>query len=396
MGTDKFGKGVFMKSEEAFEKIFGCNSEKTLFCPYRVCPLGAHIDHQHGKVTGFAVDKGVHFSYKKTGDGSIALSSLQFDGQKSFNLKNIPPKQCDWADYMRGASKVLAEEKNISCGLTGVFDGDLPAGGISSSAAVIIVFLKALADVNGIVLSNDEMISFSRKAENEYVGVNCGILDQSCEVLCKKDSLLFLDTSDGSFSLIKKPENCADFEIGIFYSGLERSLAGTDYNSRVEECCTASSLLMGETKNTGRYLLRDVPEDVFRKNKNTLPENIRKRAEHYYSESERVEKGVKAFSDGNIAEFGKFINESGMSSVVNYEAGCEELIALYEILRDTEGVYGARFSGAGFKGSCMAVINPDFKEKIKSEVTQKYLNRFPELKTEFSVTFCKTADGVGI
>ena len=147
----------------------------------------------------------------------------------------------------------------------------------------------------------------------------------------------------------------------------------------------------GKFKET---FLRDVPYSIFEQYKDKLPENWRKRAEHYYSEYDRVKRGAEFWRKGDIERFGKLSFESGQSSIYKWETGSGELIALYEIMKRTEGIYGGRFSGAGFKGCCMAIIDPSFEEKVVENVTREYLKIFPSLKGKYSVHVCNTSDGV--
>lgn len=390
-----------MNCKEKFFEIYGKEAEGVSFCPYRVCPLGAHIDHQMGKVTGFAIDKGISIAYRPKQNGVVELVSLQFPKRAQFHIASVPKhKEGDWADYLRGACLMLSKKFSLEVGLCGVIEGSLPIGGLSSSAAVTIAFLTALCKVNNIKISQKELIKTALKAENNYVGVSVGKLDQSCEVYCRKDKLLYLDTKDDSFELIPQNKAMKPYEIAIFFSGMERNLIGSGYNMRVDEVKSAAYALMAFSgMEYGKFsdtYLRDVPKEVFDKYKDRLPQNWRKRAEHFYSESERVEKGAKAWTDGDLESFGELVFESGFSSIYNYETGADELKEIYNIMKETNGIYGGRFSGAGFKGCCMALINPDFKEQIQKEVTQRYLKAFPQYKDTFSVHFCKTADGCGI
>lgn len=132
---------------------------------------------------------------------------------------------------------------------------------------------------------------------------------------------------------------------------------------------------------------------MYHKYKDKLPEKWAKRAEHYYTEFKRVQNGVEAWKNGDIVSFGRLMTESGNSSIYNYETGSDELKAIHEIMLETDGIYGGRFSGAGFKGCCVALINPEYKESIKEKITKEYLKRFPKYKNSFSIHFCKTADG---
>ena len=365
------------------------------FCPHRVCPLGAHVDHQHGLITGFALDRGITFYYEPT--EKFRLESLNFPGTMKFSLSHVPPRQGNWGDYLRGAVRSLAARYELRRGVTGVFEGSLPVGGLSSSAALIISFLTALCRANGLTLDPRELIDVAFEAETEYVGVQVGILDQSCEVYAQRGKLLFLDTRDRSYDLIPKPENMPPFEIAVFFSGIERSLAGSAFNIRVDELKAAAYALKGwsgvEYGSFGNTRLRDVPFEVYKKYRDRLPENWRKRADHYYSEFERVQRGVRAWRAGDLKEFGDLIFQSGASSINQYETGSDELKRIYDLMRQTPGIYGGRFSGAGFKGCCMALIDPAAKREIADRITAGYVKTFPHLKEKFSIHFCQTADG---
>ena len=388
-----------MLCEKIFEERYQRSPSGMAFCPYRICPIGAHSDHQLGKITGLAINKGIHIAYGPKKSGIIELSSLQFDKRAQFHINSVPEeKQMDWADYLRGATLALAEKYPLKMGIAGVIEGTLPIGGLSSSAAVIIAFLSALSNVNGIKLTSSEMVSMALQAENKYVGVSCGKLDQSCEIYSKKDHLLYLDTKDDTFELIPTNPKMKPYEIIIFFSGLERSLVGSKFNMRVDECRSAAYALKAYAgMEYGRMTetnLRDVPYEVYLKYKDRLPENWRKRAEHWYTEFMRVEAGAEAWRNGDIETFGKLSFESGKSSIYNYETGSPELKKLYEIMTETDGIYGGRFSGAGFKGCCIALIDPSFRESVLEKVSKEYLKAFPDLTGKYSVHITQSADGV--
>lgn len=372
--------------------------KEKVFCPYRVCPIGAHSDHQGGLITGFAIDKGIEIEYTKTTDGKIRLQSQEFGKTKDFCIGKNPEKENDWADYLRGVLVFLEKKYPLSYGIDGLIKGSLPIGGLSSSAALCLSFLGALCNANDIKLTERELIDTAFLAETQYVGVRVGKLDQSCEVLSKKDHLLYLDNKDGSYKLIEKKPNMKPFEIAIFFSGVERSLVGSKFNMRVDEMKSAAYALKAyhglEYGKFADTVLRDVPYEVFMEHKDKLPENWRKRARHYYSEFERVKKGVTAWENGDIETYGKCSFESGYSSIYNFETGSDELKKLYEIMLETDGIYGGRFSGAGFKGCCAALISPEYKEEITYKITKEYLKEFPMLEGKFSVHFCNTSDGV--
>ena len=384
---------------ERFEQIYKKAPQCVAFTPYRICPIGAHSDHQLGKITGIAINKGIHIAYGPKENGVVEIQSLQFEGRAQWHVQATPSqKQDDWADHLRGATIALDKRYPLRRGLCAVIDGELPIGGLSSSAAVIITFLSALCAINGIKLNPSELITISQEAENKYVGVACGKLDQSCEVYCKKDHLLYMDLQDDAYELIPKHPDMKPYKIAIFFSGIERSLAGSAFNMRVDECRSAAYALKayagldyGKFEETN---LRDVPYDVYMKYKDKLPDNWRKRAEHWYTEYFRVQKGAEAWRKGDIEKFGRLSFESGLSSIGNWETGSPELKALYEIMTRTKGIYGGRFSGAGFKGCCMALIDPEYEESVVENVTRDYLEIFPELEGKFSAHICESADGV--
>lgn len=397
--TEYSETGASGKAIGAFEQTYRKSPEHTAFTPYRVCPIGAHSDHQLGKITGFAIDKGIHIAYGPKMNGVVEISSLQFPKRAQWHVSSTPSeKQGDWADHLRGATIALNSRYPLRTGLCAVLDGELPIGGLSSSAAVIITFLSALCRLNGVALSSKELIEISKEAENKYVGVSCGKLDQSCEVYCRKDHLLYMDMKDDSYELIPDSPAMKPFEIAIFFSGLERSLAGSKFNMRVDECRSAayalkafSGMEYGKFEETN---LRDVPYETYLACKDKLPENFAKRAEHWYTEFKRVEAGAEAWRRGDIEEFGRLSFESGYSSIHNWETGSPELIKLYEIMTQTDGIYGGRFSGAGFKGCCMALIDPAYRESILEKVEKEYLAVFPALEGKYSAHICNTADGV--
>ena len=389
-----------MQCEAKFLEIYGRDPEGLSFSPYRICPIGAHSDHNLGKITGLAIDKGIHIAYRPKQNGVIEMGSLQFPKRAQWHIREIGGKTGDWADYLRGATWALAKEHALSVGLCGVIEGSLPIGGLSSSAAVILAFLEALCNVNRIHLAPQELIDVAYDAEKNYVGVNVGTLDQSCEVLSKKDHLLYLDCADNRFELIPTNPRMKPYGIAIFFSGLEHSLAGSKYNMRVDELRAGVYALQAfsgaEYGKFNEAMARNVPWQVYQAYKDKLPAPWARRCEHWYTEFRRVEAGAEAWRRGDIEEYGRLSFESGWSSIHNWESGAPEQIRLYEIMRETGGIYGGRFSGAGFKGCCMALIDPAKADSIREEVERKYLTSYPEMKGKYSFHLCHSADGVSV
>lgn len=382
-----------------YNKHYGESSNiRFSFCPYRICPLGAHVDHQHGLVTGFALNYGIGIAYTINDDGLCQVVSHNFEKRKRFNVKDILEKQNDWCDYIRGVVKVLQNDYILTKGIDAYIYGELPVGGLSSSAAIIISFLKAICDANNIKLTNQQLIDYSYKSETEFMGMSIGKLDQSCEVLSKKDKLLVLDTNTGEYETIEMQNKAQDYEFLIIHSGAERLLASSAYNIRVDECKSAAFIVnsyLGIYKKFKDTYLRDLSYDDFMKYEMKMPTNFSKRAEHFYLENERVKKGKDAWMNGDIVDFGKLVSESGKSSIELYEAGSPLLIDLYNIIISIEGVYGTRFMGGGFNGACLAIINPKYESKIIEEIKSKYSIAHNEYASKMGIFVCESSDGVG-
>lgn len=369
-----------------------------LFSPYRVCPLGAHVDHQHGLVTGFAIDKGVDLWFDIRQDSLVQLHSETFSGDISFDISTPTLiRQKNWGDYARGAKYALQKRFSLKRGIDGILKGSIPVGGLSSSAAVLIAYVMAFAKANSIQLAPFEVMKIASEAEREYIGLNNGLLDQACIALGKKDHLLMLDCESNEYRLIPKHPAMPDFELAVFYSGLTRSLMSSDYNLRVAECRTAAWIVQAfeniPLKSLEKTFLRDISETMFRRHSNEMPSRFSRRAQHFFSEYKRVREGVTAWETGNLEWFGSLTKASCESSINNYECGSPELVAIYKAMLETEGIYGGRFSGAGFKGACVALVDPAKKESIQRQVTERYLEQFPQYKNSFCVYFCKSDDG---
>jgi len=386
---------------ESFKQKYNSSDIRIVKSPLRICPLGAHVDHQEGLVTGMTLDSSVNMVYAPSENGYVRVQSLDFPDEDYFHLNHVPAMlPGSWANYMHGAVLALKQDFVIKRGINAIISGKLPIGGLSSSAAVTTAYLIALCDVNNIKISKLDLIKYSHWVETNYIGLKNGILDQSANILSKKNHLLFMDCKTRKYELIEKPASMPDFEVIVVYSGLSKSLIGTDYNNRVEECKVAAWILQeleyGNIYPFAEVTLRNIEPDIYYKHKEKLPSRFQRRAEHFYSENERVKKGVEAWENGDLQAFGKLMFESGESSVYNYECGCPELITIFNILKECKGVYGARFSGAGYRGCCIGLIDPHYKKSIKESIDSKYPVKHPQYKGTYKIHFCKTDDAARI
>lgn len=369
--------------------------------PLRICPLGAHVDHQEGLVTGMALDSSVDMVFAPNNDGYIRVQSLDFPDEEYFHVDNVPEMIPGfWGNYLRGVVLSLQRDYLVTKGFNAIISGELPIGGLSSSAAVTTAYLLALCDINGIEVGREDLIQYSHWVETDFIGLKNGILDQASNILSKDGYLMFMDCKTGEYELVEQSAEITKFEVLVVYSGISTALMGTDYNNRVDECKVSAwilqELVQDEIASLGEMKLRDIKPADYEKYREEIPGRFRKRAAHYFSEFQRVKEGVEAWQDGDIEKFGRLMFESGESSVHNYQCGCPELITIFEILKNTPGVYGARFSGAGYRGCCIGLIDPTQKEFIKEIIDQEYPAKHPEYKDKYKVHFCKTDDGARI
>jgi galacturonokinase len=387
--------------ENSVKKIYGIETPGHVRSPLRICPLGAHVDHQNGLVTGMALDVNVNLLFAPDKQGFVRVQSMDFPDEDYFQIDHVPDMLPGfWGNYLRGAVLSLARFHKLRYGIKGIIQGKLPMGGLSSSAAVITAYLLALCEVNDIPYIKEDLIQWSHWVETSYIGLNNGILDQSANILSERDSLMLMDCASGEWSLVKKGSMMPKFEIVIVNSGFNKSLMSTDYNNRVDECkiaaCILEEITYGKITSYKDAKLRNIKIDEWKKHESALPGRFAKRARHFFTENERVAKGIDAWRSGELVEFGKLMFESGDSSINNYQCGCTELITIFEILKATPGVYGARFSGAGYRGCCIGIINPEFKDEIRSRISKLYPEAHPDYADKYSIHFCTTANGASI
>ncbi len=386
---------------ENYERKFGAAPSRAVRSPLRVCPLGAHVDHQDGVVSSMALTESIDLAYTPTSDGYIRVQSLDFPDEEYFHVDEVPNMvPTFWGNYLRGAVLSLSRTFKLQHGIHGVVRGNLPIGGLSSSAAVTTAYLLALCDVNDIELTPRQLIDYSHWVETDFIGLNNGILDQSANILSKDGYLMVMDCLTEEFQMVPRSTSMPEFEIVIVYSGISTTLIQTDYNNRVDECKVAAWLLQElgglEVSAFRDVTLRDIPREVYDRHNGELPGRFRRRAEHYYGELERVELGIEAWKRGDIEEFGRHVFASGESSITKYESGCPELITIYETLAESDGVYGARFSGAGYRGCCIGLVDPAYKASIKQRMDEVYPVQHPEFRDRYQVFFSKTADGAEV
>ena len=369
-------------------KVFGVE------VPLRICPLGAHVDHQDGVVTGMTVDRSLLLAAVPSDGPMVRIESLGFDGVVTADVTAEPGgAQGFWGDYLRAALSALGSRARLRRGFRAVVRGELAGAGLSSSAAVLLAYLAALARVNSVELTAGQLAELVQLAENSTIGVASGLLDQSVMVHAELGSLTRIDCRSLEVAQIPAPIDDHPMAVIAAFSGAGRSLASSGYNTRVAECREAARnlLQLSGRPSDAEARLRDVDPDVFAEHGRRLPRGQRLRASHFFSEMERVDRGAEAWRRGQRDLFGQLVTASGESSIANYECGTPPLTALFELLRDEEGVLGTRFSGGGFGGTCIALAVPEACDQIISSVSARYAEAVPELAPSAFFRACSPA-----
>lgn len=359
-----------------FKKVFGTKEGiRTFFAPGRVNLIGEHTDYNGGHVFPCALDLGTYAIACKRDDSKIRLYSRNFEdlGIIEADVSHLVyDKKHDWANYPKGVVKMFKDAGyKIQTGFEVLFFGNIPNGaGLSSSASIELATSILLKGLFNLDIDMIEMVKLSQKSENEFIGVNCGIMDQFAIGMGKKDHAILLDANTLKYEYA--PVKLDGISIVIANTNKRRGLADSKYNERRSECENALKKLQEKLNISS---LGDLSEERFEANKYLIKNEIeRRRAKHAVYENQRTIKATKALNDGNIELFGKLMNESHISLRDDYEVTCSELDILVESSWKN-GAIGARMTGAGF-GGCTVNLVPDnklteFIEKVGKEYEEK-------------------------
>lgn len=379
----------------SYEQEIAPQMVSVIASPYRICPLGAHIDHQGGPVLGMTINACTLMAFYPESDDRVRLKSKNYPGKVNFSLADIPDSPGSfWGVYPRAAALALKEKYQLRRGICGLLDGMLPGCGLSSSASVLLAYLHGFAQVNELDLSPWDYVNLTRRAENHFIGLNNGILDQTSIVFGKKGHLLHIDTVDKTVTRLeqRRPEN--DYRIIVAYSGYSRELTTSGYNSRVDECRLAAAELSRLAGRPGAEMLSSVELKTFERFGPQLQAHIGRRANHFFSESQRVMEGVAAWNNGDIETFGKLMNLSCGSSIEQYECGVPAVCDLQQIVSGADGVYGSRFMGGGFGGCVVGLARSSHATVVAEEIETTYKQLHPEVAEQAFVRLGRSDDGV--
>ena len=363
---------------KVFKEKFGSEGDiRSYFAPGRVNLIGEHTDYNGGHVFPYALTIGTYAIVRKREDRNFRFYSTNFEslGVIEASLDNLKyDKALDWTNYPLGVVWAFIEKGYpVDCGFDMLLFGNIPNGsGLSSSASVEVVTGVALRDLFGYDdISMIDIALFGQYSENNFNGVNCGIMDQFAIAMGKKDQAIFLDTSDLSYTYA--PIKLADEKIVIACSNKKRGLGDSKYNERRAECEEALAEL--QTKLDIKAL-GELSEEECEANKDLIKSEVRqRRAKHAVYENQRTLKAVDALKAGNLEEFGKLMNASHVSLRDDYEVTGIELDTLVENAWKQEGVIGSRMTGAGFGGCTVSIVKTDCVDKFIENVGKAYLEK---------------------
>ena len=362
--------------EQKFQEVFGIPAEKQFFAPGRVNLIGEHTDYNGGNVFPCAIDKGTYGLVKKRDDRKFRMYSENFAdlGIMEFTLDELTnEKKHDWANYPKGVIKMFLEAgQKIDSGFDILFSGNIPNGaGLSSSASIEMLTAIVLKDLFNLSIDPVEMAQLGKKTENLFIGVNSGIMDQFAVAMGKKDNAILLDCNTLKYDYV--PVVLKDEVIVIANTNKRRGLADSKYNERRAECDEA--LVELQTKLPIKAL-GELSIEQFEANKDLIKSPIRqKRAKHAVYENQRTLKAQKELSAGNLAEFGKLMNQSHISLRDDYEVTGVELDTLAALAWEQPGVVGSRMTGAGFGGCTVSIVKKDKVDDFIKNVGEAYKNK---------------------
>ena len=336
---------------------------ESAFAPGRVELLGNHTDYNGGVVLSAAIDLGISAQGQATDDGFIRLSSEGIEGEISLPFDTLKPAD-SWSDYPVGVAKVLSDAGQPVRGFQARYHSTLPLGaGLSSSAAIEVCTGVLLSRIFQFPVEPLSLAKLCRKAENEFVGVNCGLLDQVSSIFGKKGHAIFLDCRAETVENIPFPTGTG---LLIVHSGVKHALTGGEYNERRAQCFEAARIL-------GVPALRDASSAQLEACE--MPSVVKRRAAHIVGENERVFAALNFLKNGEADAFGQLMTESHRSSINNFENSTPELDALVEIAIAQQGVYGARLTGGGFGGAIVALVASAEMDRAASAIIAAYHER---------------------
>jgi galactokinase len=362
----------FSEIAQKFNETFGRRA-RLYRAPGRINLIGEHTDYNEGFVLPAAIDKDVIFALERNGSDQYRFYANDLDQLFNVSMDSLHYTQVNWPNYLMGVIDQLKKRGHEIGGFDCVFGSDIPIGaGLSSSAAIESGLATALNDLFDLKESRLDLVKLSQKAENEFVGVNCGIMDQFASIFGKKNYVFRLDCRSLEYNYY--PLDLQGKSILLIDTQVKHELASSEYNTRRKECETG-------VKEIAQYhsdvkSLRDVTPTLLKEFKGKMEPLIYKRCNYVVTENERVLKACEDLSNLKIDDFGRKMYETHLGLRDEYEVSCPELDFLVDQTVNHEGVYGARMMGGGFGGCTINIVESSELLKLKHEITDAYSNRF--------------------
>jgi galactokinase len=374
---------------DQFERHYGIHPRLIVRAPGRVNLIGEHTDYNDGFVFPAAIDRATYVAARPRDDDKIHIVAVDLQDADEFTLNQIEHSQAhSWSNYIRGVAKGLLIAGHTLGGANLLITSDVPRGaGLSSSAALEVATGYTFQLLNRLNILGEELALLAQGAENTFVGVQSGIMDQFISALGRQDHALLLDCRDLNYRPIPLPP---DVKIVVCDSQTERSLAASAYNQRRLECGEAVRLFKQWYPKI--MALRDISVEQFRAHKADLPEPVRARARHVISENDRAVRGAAALESGDVTTFGKLMDESHLSLRDDYQVSVPALDTLVAAAQSVPGCYGSRLTGAGFGGCTVSLVDRAAVERFKTTVAAAYLKATGRATL---IYVCRASDGVG-
>jgi len=371
---------------QQFQSHFNAKPEIIVRAPGRVNLIGEHTDYNDGFVLPMAIDREVMIALRPREDDTVRLFSLDLETESDFELSSLT-RGSDWIEYPKGIAHELQKAGFKIKGFDAIMTGDVPRGaGLSSSAAVELAVARAFSVVSGFEWNAPVMAKLAQKAENEWVGVNCGIMDQMASAACKEGYALFLDCRSLEIQHAPLPKGVS---VVILDTSTRRGLVDSAYNERRSQCEEAARWF-------GVKALRDVSVDEFErktKEEKGLNEVTMRRARHIVTENERVLEAIEVMRKGNVIRLGELFNASHDSLRDDFEVTNDALNIVVECAREQSSCYGARMTGAGFGGCAVALVKEEKAAEVVQAVSAAYKQRSG---LEASIYVCKASEGASV
>jgi len=362
-----YPKSIRNKFKELFEQ-----EALIIRSPGRINLIGEHLDYNMGFVLPAAINKAIWLGIQKRDDNMINMYSLDYDDNYRSNIHDITPSGKLWPDYILGVVDQIKKSHSLKHGFNLVFGGDIPAGaGLSSSAALECAMAYALNEPFGLDYEKIDLVKIGQAAENEFVGVKCGIMDQFASIFGKKEHLIRLDCR--SLEYVYVPFHAKDIKILLFDTRVKHSLADSAYNQRREQCEKGVSLVQEyhpEVKS-----LRDANQVMLDSYVKTVDETVYRRCTYVVSEIKRLLNGCEDLEKDDLISFGKrmFQTHAGLKDL--YEVSCSELDLLVDLVKDNPDVIGARMMGGGFGGCTINLVKSEAIRGLIKKVSDAYLSK---------------------